>query len=55
MIAKILKATGNFSGILYSELKIDEGKALFCGAYNFPFDENVASAEDYINYLERYA
>ena len=55
MIAKILKATDNFSGILYSELKIDEGKALFCGAYNFPFDENVASAEDYINYLERYA
>jgi hypothetical protein len=55
MIAKILKATSNFSGILYSELKINEGKASFCGAYNFPFDEKDASVDDYVNYLAKYA
>jgi hypothetical protein len=55
MIAKILKATSGFSGVMYSELKINEGKASFCGAYNFPFDEMSALPDEYVNYLEQYA
>jgi len=55
MIAKILKATTGFSGILYSELKIDAGKAAFCGAFNFPFAENNVQTDTYVNYLEQLA
>jgi hypothetical protein len=53
MIAKILKASKGFSGVLYSELKINEGKATFCGAYNFPFSDNNMQIDAYINYLEQ--
>jgi hypothetical protein len=55
MIAKILKSTSGFSGILYSELKVNEGKATFCGAFNFPFSENNVHPDTYIGYLESLA
>jgi hypothetical protein len=55
MIAKILKPTKNFSGILYSELKINEGKAFFSGAFNFPFKRDFTPPEVYLHYLENLA
>lgn len=53
MIVKILKSTGGFSGVLYSELKINEGKGTFCGAFNFPFDDNDVSIDNYVNYFNK--
>jgi len=53
MIAKILKASSGFSGVMYSEKKINEGKAEFCAAFNFPFSDNNFLTETYINYLEQ--
>jgi virulence-associated protein VapD len=53
MIAKILKSTNGFSGVLYSELKINEGKASFCAAVNFPFDEINTSPDLYVKYFDR--
>jgi hypothetical protein len=55
MIAKILKPTKNFSGILYSELKVNEGKAFLSSAFNFPFERNFALPEAYFNYFESLA
>jgi virulence-associated protein VapD len=55
MIAKILKATKGFSGVLYSELKVDKGGAMFCGAYNFPFQPQDADMDKYIAYMEQLA
>jgi len=55
MIAKILKPTLKFSGIIYSQRKISDGKASFSGAFNFPFSQDKASPETYIAYLEALA
>jgi len=55
MIAKILKATTGFSGVLYSELKVDKGGATFCGAFNFPFQSQDADTDKYIAYMEQLA
>jgi virulence-associated protein VapD len=55
MIAKILKATKGFSGVIYSELKVDKGGATFCGAYNFPFQSQDADTDKYIAYMEQLA
>ena len=55
MVVKILKPTAKFSGVMYSQRKVNEGKASFSGAFNFPFNENNASHETYIAYLERLA
>ncbi|MDR2774250.1 MAG: relaxase/mobilization nuclease domain-containing protein [Tannerella sp.] len=55
MIAKILKPTEHFSGILYSELKVNEGKASFSGAFNFPFERDFTPPEAYLHYLDRLA
>jgi len=52
MIAKILKPSAKFSGVMYSQKKINEGKASFSGAFNFPFNQSNASADTYIAYLE---
>jgi len=55
MIAKILKPQERFSGVIYSQLKINEGKSTMLGAFNFPFSEMDASPETYIAYLEKLA
>jgi hypothetical protein len=55
MIAKILKPTGKFSAVMYSQKKVGEGKANFSSALNFPFSEDKASPEMYIAYLEALA
>ena len=55
MIAKILKPTQKFSGVLYSQRKISEGKASFSGAFNFPFNPDKASPDTFVAYLESMA
>jgi hypothetical protein len=55
MIVKILKPSAKFSGVSYSQKKIDEGKASFSGAFNFPFEVHDATHETFIAYLERFS
>ena len=52
MIAKILKATSKFLGVAYSEKKVNNGKAVFKGAFNFPFSQYM-SIDRYVCYLDR--
>ena len=54
MIARILKSSGSFPAVNYSEKKLELGKAELLGTYNFALLEG-SSIKDYIAFLNKVA
>ncbi len=55
MIAKILKSSQSFSGVIYNERKNGKGQSELMVAKKFAGLDNSASKQDYINYLHAFA